>query len=390
MKRALLLLFVVACDDDAVLTADDELELRAMQLTAADTLPSPTNAVADDDRAAQLGRLVFFDKRMSLDGTVACASCHDPLAGFSDPRQLSLGVELRPGGRHSMPITAVAMQRALFWDGRADSLWSQPLQAIESDKEMDFTRSDVALFIAQNYAVDYQALFGPLPDLSAIPPRAKPGEASWDALSSTQQDAVQRIFANTGKVLEAYQRRITCIDTRFDRWTRGELELTSDERSAAARFVHQGCIDCHAGPAFSDGKFHNIGIGSLTKEPDRGAFSASDQVAMDVFNGAGPYSDDVARGALLLDELAAIPRPLGAFRTPSLRGVTQRKSFGHLGHHKDLDDFINDVYNEPHMQATAVGTLDELVRGIDQRAGGVMPFLRTLECPPLPAWGPPL
>lgn len=370
---------LIGCTDD--LTLDEIAELKALALTA-DQLPvSPTNAVADRDDAAALGARIFEDKRMSADGTVSCASCHDATVGFSDARPLSLGVEERVGARHSMQLTNIGFQRVLFWDGRADTLWSQPLQAIENGKEMDFSRAEVAHFIAASYRIEYEAIFGPLPNLQAVPPRARPGLPEWDVLTAKQQDDVQRIFANTGKLLEAFQRRLLCVDTRFDRWTRGELELTGDERSAAARFLREGCIRCHAGANFSDGKFHNIGIGSSTSEPDRGAYGMMAHIEADVMNAAGAYSDDPEAGAALLAELAAMERPLGSFRTPSLRGVTQRKSFGHLGHQLELGDFINDVYDEPHMQRTAVGELDDEVRDVELRAGAVLPFMRTLDCP---------
>lgn len=370
---------LVACDG---VSSTRIAELRALGLSADQLPPSPTNGVADRDDAATLGRKLFFDERLSADGTVSCASCHDPFLGFSDPRPLSLGVEHRSGLRHSMPITNVAFQRALFWDGRADSLWSQPLQALEGDIEMDFTRTEVAHFIAASYRAEYEAVFGALPDLTAIPARARPGMPAWDSLPATERDSVQRIFANTGKLLEAFERRVLCVDTRFDRWTRGEIELSNDELEAGARFLDEGCITCHAGPNFSDGAFHNIGLGSSTAQPDRGAFDLAAHVAGDPMNGAGPYSDDPEAGAQLVAELAAVPRPLGSFRTPSLRGVTQRRAFGHLGHQLELEDFINDVYDEPHMHRGAVGELDDAVRGVELRAGRVMPFLRTLECPP--------
>ena len=88
------------------LAEEDSEKLRAMMMTMEALPPSPTNRVADLPAAVQLGRSLFFDTRMSMDGTIACASCHDPNEGWSDPRPLSLGVEDREGGRHSMPVQA--------------------------------------------------------------------------------------------------------------------------------------------------------------------------------------------------------------------------------------------------------------------------------------------
>lgn len=366
---------------------DDERALLAtMQLTAPP--PSPTNRFADDDDAAGLGRSLFFDPSLSADGEISCASCHDPAAGFSDPRPVSLGVYGRAGRRHSMPITAVAFQRFLFWDGRADSLWAQPLQALESDVEMDFTRLELAHAIEARHRDAYQSVFGALPDLADLPARGRPGMEAWDRLPAERQDAVNRVLANVGKALEAYQRRLLCADTRFDQWTRGELELSASEETGAARFVRFGCIACHGGPAFSDGEHHNIGIGSGQSEPDLGRADALDRLRADLFNGAGPYSDDPDAGRAILTGLDAELGTLGAFRTPSLRGVGQRTALSHRGIERDAGRFVDDVYDAPHMENSAVGEMDPAMEELEvSRTGDLAAFLRTLDCPrPPPEW----
>jgi cytochrome c peroxidase len=373
-----------ACEVE--MTTEDAERLAAMQLGPEDLLPSPTNQLADDPGATALGRLLFFDTRMSADGKVGCVTCHDPGQGFSDPRPVSLGVDGRRGRRHSMPITAVGMQRFLLWDGRSDSLWSQPLKAIEDEREMDFTRVELARFMAQSYAAEYEAIFGPLPALEGLPARARPGLPAWDLLSDGQKDDVQRIFTNVGKALEAYERRLLCGDTRFDRWARGEVELTDEERIGGAKFLRFGCADCHSGPGFSDGRFHNIGIGSGEDEPDLGRASRAGELLADPFNGAGAYSDDPEAGRRLLDTLVGETGTLGAFRTPTLRGVGQRRFFGHRGHVEALDAFLDDVYDGPHMHEGAVGELDPKVTAVNVDQGSdIIAFLRTLDCPPPPA-----
>lgn len=359
--------------------------LATMELTAQQLPSSPTNQVADDDAAAELGRQLFFDKRMSSDGEVSCASCHDPAEGWSDPRTFSLGVREQAGDRHSMPITAAALQDFFLWDGRADSLWSQALKAIENPKEMDFTRSDVARFIVAEYGAEYAQVFGDPGDPVSLPAGTAVGTPPWDALSPTEQDAIETVFANVGKALEAYERRILCTDTRFDRWTRGEVELTRREEVGAARFLRDGCVDCHSGPAFSDGEFHNIGLGSGLDVPDEGRSAGRSMLADDPFNGGGAYSDDPASGGHKLDRTQSEPHGLGAFRTPSLRGVRQRESFGHRGHKRGLEDFLDDMYDDPSMHGSAVGELDPLLGGVDfERERAMLDFLGTLDCPTVP------
>lgn len=374
------------------LTAEDALELAAMALGPGEAPASPTNRFADDPAAAELGRLLFFDRRMSADGAIACASCHDPGRAMSDKRALSLGVAGRQGTRHAMPVLAIGFQRFLFWDGRADSAWAQPLQAIENPLEMDFTRTEVAHLVAAAYRDRYQAIFGPLPDLAGVPARARPGMPAWDAMEPALRDEVDRVFARVGKALEAYERLLLCADTRFDRWARAEIDLDRAELDGAAFFVDDGCIRCHSGPAFSDGEFHNIGIGSGTDVPDRGRAAALETLAASPFGAAGPHSDDPATGLALLEVAAGEVATEGAFRTATLRGATQRLSFGHRGHIAELGDFIDDVYDPPHMQASAVGELDPDLDGVsaDDGDADLVAFLRTLECPPLPAdLGPP-
>jgi len=384
-----LMLYAVGCTQGL---SDEETEtLRTMMMDGRALPPSPTNRVADLPAAAELGRALFFDKRMSLDGTTACASCHDPDEGWSDSRPLSLGVEEREGGRHSMPVQATAFQTFWFWDGRADSLWSQAIKAIESHPEMDFSRMEVARFIADNYRQAYETIFGPMPSLDGLPNRSRPGLESWDTLSGAEQESVERIFSNVGKVIEAYERKLLCSDTRFDRWARGEVEMSNRELAGAVTFMQEGCVDCHAGPAFSDGLFHNIGIGSGTNTPDRGRSEGIELLWDDLFSGVGPYSDDVSFGAQKLASMEGEDGVLGAFRTPSLRGAGQRRSFGHRGHIESLSDFMGRVYDDAELERSAVGMLDRLVRGIDlDEPGDVSAFLRMLDCPPVPAeLGPP-
>jgi cytochrome c peroxidase len=376
-------------------SAADQAALAAMALDAASLPASPTNLYAEDPAAGALGRRLFFDKRMSADGGVACASCHDPAKGFSDPRPVSLGVGDRAGGRHSMPITAAALHPFQFWDGRADSLWSQPLKAMEGHAEMDFSRVEVAHFIDASYREDYESVFGPMPDLKALPARARPGEAAWDSLSAQSRDDVQRVFANVGKSIEAYERKLTCSDTRFDRWTRGEITLTAQEQTGADSFVANGCTGCHNGPSFSDGKFHDLGIGGGAGA-DLGRAAGRPLLLADPFNGAGVYSDDRAAGQALLALVATETGGTRAFRTASLRGVGQRQRFGHLGDRTDLRQFITQVYRGGGGGGGGGGRggggnggnggLDPLLRGVDtDNVDEMIAFLRTLDCPTPPA-----
>ncbi len=387
-RAALVVALVLAsCDGrggtNSTPTSTDSTTLAAMALVASDQPDSPTNAYADDADAAALGRLLFFDQRMSADGKVACASCHDPAHGFSDTKQVSQGVGGRQGARHSMPATAVGFHPFLFWDGRADSAWSQPLKAMEGPKEMDFSRVEVARFLGAEHRAAYEAIFGALPDLTALPARAAPGLPAWDAMSATQQDEVNRVFANAGKAIEAYERKLVCADTRFDQYLRGEVTLTAAESAGAADFVESGCTRCHNGPSFSDGKFHDLGLAGAN---DTGRAAGLVQLFADPFNGIGAYSDDKAAGAARLTIASAETRTQDAFRTASLRGAGQRTSFGHRGDHATLRDFINETYDRRRTgggrNGNGNGNLDPLLDDVEpNNVDNVVAFLRTLDCP---------
>lgn len=368
---------LAACDDRGDIAA-----LRDMQIAATALPASPTNAFANDAPAVALGKKLFFDKRLSVDSTVACASCHDPAQGFSDPRPFSVGVRGQTGDRHAMPITAAAFQKFTLWDGRGDSLWIQPLKAIENPKEMDLTRVELAKLMASSYRDEYEAVFGDLPSLQGAPSKGKPGMAEWDALPATLRTDIDRIAANTGKAIEAYERTLLCADTRFDRWARDEVTFTQQELNGARAFVDHGCNNCHSGPAFSDGGFHNIGLPSS----DRGRALGRPQLLADPFNGAGLHSDNPVAGEAKLAQVKSESASEGAFRTASLRGAGQRTFFGHAAHQATLRGFISDVYRGGRNRRTAtVGTLDPLLRGVnvpDRDLDDLVAFLRTLDCPP--------
>ncbi|MEL6906135.1 MAG: cytochrome-c peroxidase, partial [Planctomycetota bacterium] len=126
--------------------------------------PDPTNRVADDPSAALLGQALFFDERLSANGRVSCATCHDPDRGFTDGRELAFG--LAEGRRKTPTLWNAAHHRWLTWDGRADSLWMQALDPIEDPTEMGATRTDVARIVRddEDLRALYEASLGALPE----------------------------------------------------------------------------------------------------------------------------------------------------------------------------------------------------------------------------------
>jgi len=306
--------------------------------------PDPSNAVGDDPEAAALGRALFFDTRLSGNGKVACASCHLPDRQFQDGMPLATG--MGQTNRRTMPIAGTAYSPWLFWDGRRDSQWSQALGPLESAVEHGADRTQIARVVAANYALGYEALFGTLPELSAAPEHASPlgsdaAKASWAALTEQERDEINRVFANVGKAIAAFERTIEPRPTRFDAYADalaagGDTTglLTTAELEGLRLFVGKGeCTKCHNGPLFTDQHFHNTGVPPAAGlPPDMGRVFAIAQVLADPFNCLGPYSD---AGPTDCAELRFMDRDgeelVRAYKPPSLRGVAERAPYMHAG-----------------------------------------------------------
>jgi cytochrome c peroxidase len=188
----------------------------------------------------RLGRQLFFDKRLSRDGSVACATCHDPALAFSDARRLATGIQGRTGARRSPRLINRVYGASFFWDGRAATLEDQVTQPIENPLEMDMK-------------------------LDAAAARAG---VSTAALRTA---------------LASYVRTILSGDSPYDRYLAGDQAALDTRQLAGLKLFSgkAGCTACHVGPNLTDELFHNTGAGSADdpgrfavtrKEQDRGAF----------------------------------------------------------------------------------------------------------------------
>jgi len=350
-------------------------------------LPDVSNRYADDVRAAAFGQKLFFDAGFSgplLDGDndggptslgirgetgkVSCAGCHVPAAGFSDDRSRGKQISLAAGWnlRRTPSLLDVGQARLVMWDGRRDSLHSQPFGPIENPNEMNGSRLYAAEQIFARHRAEYEAIFGALPpldDASRFPPleaktagcdrpirgapacHGKPGDgAEYDSMSAADQDAVTRVVVNLGKALAAYERLLSCGQGRFDAFLHGDPSAmnTSEQRGARLFVGKAQCVRCHSGPFLSDQEFHNVGVSPrtvatvFTDVNDRGAAVGLAAAIADSLNVRGSYSDgDDGR---LPD--AAPARFEGAFRTPALRCVSRRPSFLHTAQLRSLAEVV--------------------------------------------------
>jgi cytochrome c peroxidase len=170
---------------------------RIARMSPLPPLPSdPTNRFADDERAAELGHLLFFDTRLSPKG-VSCATCHDPERHFTDGKPLAVGVGT--ARRNAPTVVDSARRRWIGWDGKFDSLWSQALAPIEHPDEMGGSRGRLLEVVSADDTLRgaYEAAFGPYPTL-----------------------ADDHTVANVLKALGAYQRRLLSGDAPIDRFVR--------------------------------------------------------------------------------------------------------------------------------------------------------------------------
>jgi cytochrome c peroxidase len=300
---------------------------------------SPTNKFADDPAAAEFGQRLFYDDRLSANGKVSCATCHDPAHGFSDGKPLSEG--LGTTARHSNALWNVGYQRWFFWNGRADSLWAQSLQPLQDKKEMGATPELAWKVVSGDELLRtaYEQLFGRLPE--GVPADSK---------------SLDRFLANLGKAFEAYERLIVSRDAPFDRFVAAlqagtapeSAGLSEAERRGLKLFVGRGqCILCHSGPNFTDGEFHNIG---LPKHPDlrkdSGRFEGVRLVKENAFNGLGEFSDDrSAETNVKLRYIVVKMNNLAEFKTPSLRHVALTAPYMHDGRFATLREVLDHYSN---------------------------------------------
>jgi cytochrome c peroxidase len=318
-------------DRDHVLHIAMDLAIDSLGPTPAD----PSNKWADDADAAGLGHRLFFDARLSADGRVSCASCHDPRRDFQDGTPLAKGVGTTD--RRTMPIAGTAHSPFLFWDGRKDSQWAQALGPLESAVEHGGSRAQYAHVIAEHYRADYERIFGSLPDLRNIPRSAGPvadasARAAWDSLGQEERDAVTQVFVNIGKSIAAYERRIQYGPSRFDAFLAAMKKdgappkgvLSKDEMAGMALFLGKAnCTQCHNGPLLTNNEFHNTGVPRRPGLPDdRGRVVAVAGVKDDEFNCRSRWSDAKADQCAELEFLpAASPEMERAYKVPSLAEV---------------------------------------------------------------------
>jgi cytochrome c peroxidase len=361
--------------------------------------PDPTNAVADDPRAAALGQMLFFDVDLAgplhVDsergkagelGKLSCRTCHAGPALDDPGKHVSVGG--KPGTRNSPPVLGSAFYAWSNWGGKFDSQWALVLGALEKPDVMNGTRLAVVRVVRTQYRAEYEAVFGPLDaalaDEARFPAAGKPGTPAWDAMTEADRAVANRAFANTGKAIAAYMRLLVARDAPFDRWIAGDDAAISAAATRGAKLHVAHCKVCHDGPYFTDHAFHALAVaqfGDGVPVVDLGRYADIPDYLASAFNAAGAFSDAKrAPGVVQAEEQR------GQFRTPTLRNVAVTAPYMHAGQLPTLDAVMA-FYNAGGGNVGGVTKAPEMRRlelTAQQRAD-LIAFMQTLTATTLPA-----
>jgi cytochrome c peroxidase len=250
-------------------------------------VPAPPDNPTTSDKV-ELGKMLFFDPRLSGDDKMSCATCHMPDKAFGDGLALSPGARSKVLERNTQSCLNVGFFNALFWDGRASCLEDQALGPIESSAEMNQSLNELEreLGAIPGYVSEFKKVFGTQPTRDGV-----------------------------AKALAAFQRTLVTGPSPFDRFLMGDKDALSADAHAGYELFRgtAGCTECHNGPLLSDGKFYRLGLSSN----DEGRAKISGK------------KEDRFR-----------------FRTPSLRNVADTGPYMHNGSLKTLDDVVMFYFRE--------------------------------------------
>lgn len=269
----------------------------------------------------ELGKKLFFDKRLSIDDTVSCATCHDPEKGFADGKDIAIGIKGQKGTRNSPTVLNAAFFDTQFWDGRAITLEEQAKQPIINPKEMGMPSHDALVEKISNipeYKTSFKAVFG------------------------TDKITIDHI----AMAIASFERTLNTFNTPFDRFIAGDKDAISVSAQRGWK-LFQGkarCITCHefnvSYPFFTNNKFHNIGVAMKGKDFEPLARKAS---------GSGANQSVLAQeeGSAELGHYLVTkePKDIGAFKTSGLRNIALTAPYMHDGSEPTLESVVG-FYNQ--------------------------------------------
>jgi len=260
-------------------------------------LKKESTVIPDDNpltkEKVELGKLLFFDRRLSMNDIIACASCHIPSLAFTDGQPVSTGINSQQGGRSAPTAINRVFSSAQFWDGRAATLEDQSVGPLINSVEHGFANHD-ELVVKLNDIEGYKKLFQ---------------NAFGSGIS----------VKTIGQAIASFQRTILSGNSPFDQYNSGAdpEALSISAKNGLELFRGKAlCFTCHSGPNFSDEKFHNLGVDWDGDHVDLGRYVVTKDA-----------------------------KDMGAFKTPTLREITRTSPYMHDGGFATLRQVV-DFYNQ--------------------------------------------
>lgn len=300
----------------------------------------------------ELGRQLYFDARLSSDGTISCASCHAPDQGFGAHTQFGVGVRDQTGNRNSPISYNRIVSKEQFWDGRAASLEEQAVGPIANPIEMGNTH-EVAVQTVDSiagYKVQFAKIFSDGVNIDNIGKAIATFERAI-VTGPTPYDyyapivSFEKTFADDLEYLDEEPE----LDAQYKKLKAAATEHPMSEsaiRGMTLTFGKANCTACHAGANFTDEQYHNLGVGMDAAEPDVGRF-----------------------------EVTKVEKDRGAFKTPTLRNVALAKPFMHDGSQKTLEEVVDWYDKGGHKNAWLSDKMKEL-KLTDQEKADLVAFMK--------------
>ena len=299
-------------------SADEPYELKLPPYVLEPIIPE--NNLLTDGKV-NLGKNLYFDKRLSADDTVSCSTCHDPQKGFADGKTVAVGIKGQKGARNSPTTLNAVFFDFQFWDGRALTLEEQAKQPITNPMEMGMPSHD-ALVEKISTISEYNSLF--------------------KTVFKTDKITIDHIV----QAIASFERTLITLNTPFDRFIAGESSALSDSAKRGWE-LFQGkarCLTCHefteSYPFFTDNKFHNIGVAMKDKD-----FEALARKAAGTDADPSALAHDKASAELGRFLVTREPKDIGAFKTPGIRDIALTAPYLHDGSEKTLESVV-EFYNK--------------------------------------------
>ena len=317
----------------------------------------------------RLGEKLFLDKRFSLDGTVSCATCHDPAKAFADGLPVAEGIKKLKGTRNSPTVLNAVYYTTQFWDGRVKTLEEQAKAPFINPVEHGLKSHDPIITIIKSdpeYLKEFKKVFG-----------VKPEEITID---------------HVVKAIAAFERTLVSGDSPFDRYMYGQDKTAMSEAAIRGLEIYRTkarCQDCHTigqtNAIFTDNKFHNLGVG----------FSVIEENLFEIvekFKKAREVGKDIDESVLTNKEASELGRfvvtlnieDIGRFKTPTLRNVALTAPYMHDGSLNTLEEVI-ELYDQGGEENPMLDSGIRPLRLTDQEKSDLLEFLKALTSPEVAA-----